>query len=572
MAGIRRSRTHRAGSGRDFAQAGLEPLEPKLLLSTYYIATDGLDTGDGSIDAPFASLRKFFSVAAPGDTVYLRGGTYNAAANVWRNTEPNVSGTAAAPITISNMPGETVILDHKSPTYDNFIQLFNGESYLVFQGLTVKNYLVDFNMQGGTPNHITLQNLDLGFCDIYGTNPDGRAIRIRGTDSITIKDVNIHDIGGVGIAGIGHNTNITIDGAVITRINDGRPGDTDADGINFTYGDQSWSDNITVTNCRVWDCTSDGIDIKGDHVLEQNNVVYHVGSVGYKIWSIWDTADGLAQQTHFTLIDDKGWDSGVGTLKAFSLPVLAIEDCTFVGSGSGTEAAVTYKVPYNTEPWKGSLSIQGTIMEHLGGSPALTADKYSDTTFFLQQNTYYSTGNTAALIYTSSSSTEAFTGDDISNGKFTYAMGTELNGSGRQANLAPTVVSASADKAAPSSRTVSFTAAAADPTGAAVTYTWDFGDGTTATGSSVTHTYSAAGCDLACVIISNGTTSTQQSLAVDIPPLLADFNGDGIVDAVDLMVWQRHFGIKSGATRAMGDANGDGRVDGADFLIWQSEF
>ncbi|HEX4415272.1 MAG TPA: dockerin type I domain-containing protein, partial [Lacipirellulaceae bacterium] len=49
-----------------------------------------------------------------------------------------------------------------------------------------------------------------------------------------------------------------------------------------------------------------------------------------------------------------------------------------------------------------------------------------------------------------------------------------------------------------------------------------------------------------------------------------DFNGDGVVNSLDLAIWQQNVGITAGATVLQGDANGDGRVDGQDFLIWQS--
>jgi hypothetical protein len=44
-----------------------------------------------------------------------------------------------------------------------------------------------------------------------------------------------------------------------------------------------------------------------------------------------------------------------------------------------------------------------------------------------------------------------------------------------------------------------------------------------------------------------------------------DFNGDGMVDALDLAIWKMNKGITSGATVLQGDANGDGAVDGADY-------
>lgn len=50
-------------------------------------------------------------------------------------------------------------------------------------------------------------------------------------------------------------------------------------------------------------------------------------------------------------------------------------------------------------------------------------------------------------------------------------------------------------------------------------------------------------------------------------PAGADFNGDGIVDRLDLVIWQNNFGIEMGATGLQGDANGDGAVNGLDYLI-----
>lgn len=42
----------------------------------YFIAPTGNDANTGTIDSPFASLRKAQSLVVPGDTVFMRGGTY----------------------------------------------------------------------------------------------------------------------------------------------------------------------------------------------------------------------------------------------------------------------------------------------------------------------------------------------------------------------------------------------------------------------------------------------------------------------------------------------------------------
>ena len=42
----------------------------------YYVAPTGSDTNPGTLEQPFATLQQGARVAMPGDTVYLRGGTY----------------------------------------------------------------------------------------------------------------------------------------------------------------------------------------------------------------------------------------------------------------------------------------------------------------------------------------------------------------------------------------------------------------------------------------------------------------------------------------------------------------
>jgi hypothetical protein len=54
---------------------------------------------------------------------------------------------------------------------------------------------------------------------------------------------------------------------------------------------------------------------------------------------------------------------------------------------------------------------------------------------------------------------------------------------------------------------------------------------------------------------------------LSVEPITADFNGDGVVNGADLVVWQESQGLNSSA-----DADGDGDTDGRDFLIWQRQY
>lgn len=64
-----------------------------------YVAPDGRRANDGSIDSPW-DLQTAFSKAAPGDTVWLRGGDYAGRFNCY------ASGTSSNPIIFRQYPGE----------------------------------------------------------------------------------------------------------------------------------------------------------------------------------------------------------------------------------------------------------------------------------------------------------------------------------------------------------------------------------------------------------------------------------------------------------------------------------
>ena len=74
--------------------------------NAYYVAPSGSDQGSGSVSQPWKTIRYGIGKLKAGDTLFLRGGTY------FENDIPvDVSGTAAAPITIRGYPGESPVVD-----------------------------------------------------------------------------------------------------------------------------------------------------------------------------------------------------------------------------------------------------------------------------------------------------------------------------------------------------------------------------------------------------------------------------------------------------------------------------
>ena len=92
-----------------------------VLAADYYVSPAGSDDNAGTIDAPFATLKKAISKATAGTTIYLREGTYQPTeAEIMGYQERNLyacvynltaSGTAQKPITITGYEDEKAVID-----------------------------------------------------------------------------------------------------------------------------------------------------------------------------------------------------------------------------------------------------------------------------------------------------------------------------------------------------------------------------------------------------------------------------------------------------------------------------
>jgi hypothetical protein len=120
---------------------------PAVAATTYYLAPTGDDAGSGSLDSPFATFEHAIDTAAPGDTIYVRGGTYRYDHRLLITT----GGTEGNPINLFAMPGETPVLDFGAnpiPPPDprdgevneaNGVQFGAGGDWWHVKGLTVQN-------------------------------------------------------------------------------------------------------------------------------------------------------------------------------------------------------------------------------------------------------------------------------------------------------------------------------------------------------------------------------------------------------------------------------------------------
>jgi hypothetical protein len=109
----------------------------------YFIAPGGSNSNGGSIASPWGTFDFAIDQINPGDTLFVRGGTYNLNSRI--QIRSNEGGLAGSPVNIWAYPGEAPVLDFNSMTVawggssGRGIQIDEGADYLHIKGLTIQN-------------------------------------------------------------------------------------------------------------------------------------------------------------------------------------------------------------------------------------------------------------------------------------------------------------------------------------------------------------------------------------------------------------------------------------------------
>jgi hypothetical protein len=111
-----------------------ESAKVESLPTSYYVSPNGDDDNVGTIDQPWKTIQYAVTAAVlqPGDTIYLREGTYTEGQVIIDN---GVSGTPGNNITLRNYPGEKPILSGMKLS-------FRDRDFIRVEGLEFKNLLV----------------------------------------------------------------------------------------------------------------------------------------------------------------------------------------------------------------------------------------------------------------------------------------------------------------------------------------------------------------------------------------------------------------------------------------------
>lgn len=334
--------------------------------ATYYVATTGNDSNNGSIYTPWQTIQHAANAVTAGDTVYVRQGTYNEIVTM------KASGTASQPILFSSYPGELATVDGTGlavPSGQWGLFTLQNVNYITIQGFEIRNYSTSkaadvpigiyvFGADDGIQllnNHIHNIATTASGCKanalgvaIYGSSAPAsidnlvfsgnevddlttgcsESVTLNGNvENFTVTNNLIHDNNNIGIDFIGFEKvspqtaydqarNGEVSGNTVYNITSNynpaygtkKPNSSyGADGIYVDGGTQIVIERNTVHNTDL------GIEMASEHkgkttsyITARNNLVYSSNAVGI---SIGGYASKVGGSDHVTIVNNTLWNN-----------------------------------------------------------------------------------------------------------------------------------------------------------------------------------------------------------------------------------------------------------------------
>ncbi len=271
--------------------------------TNYYVAKNGSDINLGTVASPWLTIQHGVNQLTPGDILNIKAGTY------YEKIDIDVSGTAAAKITIKNFQNDEVIISGANSNNNTSI-IWTDNAYLRIEGLHVtdsqKNYSAGITLQGAA-HHIDVVNNKVSKINF---SSDPNAPVTSNTNAVPVSALgdaadpgngipdSVHHISFIGNEVFdnrtGYSENLTMGGNVSHFLMEGNiVHDNTNIGIDATgnYGESPVSayDHVrygTIKNNTLYNNTSPyspaaGIYIDGGkNIIVENNLSYNNGYGG----------------------------------------------------------------------------------------------------------------------------------------------------------------------------------------------------------------------------------------------------------------------------------------------------
>jgi len=240
--------------------------------TAYYVSPSGSDSNSGTINSPWFTLEKAWkTVAGPGVTIYMRGGTYNYSSS---QNLTGKNGSSGNLIKVWAYPGEKPVITRTSSwSYSNYrAGIYFSGNYAHFKGIKITGFKQDDSyvwtaMRGENFNNCIFEQIDFSYSGLgsYMTGSCSNNLFLNSD-----WHDNYDPITG-GVSGSKYEN---------------------ADGLNF--------ENVTGTGnvirgCRAWNNADDGFDLfnNDSDVLLDKCWAWGNGYTDYKYTTIGGDGNGF---------------------------------------------------------------------------------------------------------------------------------------------------------------------------------------------------------------------------------------------------------------------------------------
>jgi hypothetical protein len=291
------------------------------------VAASGSDDNPGTLNQPWRTVQHAADSLAPGDTVYIREGTYHERVVVGR------SGSPDAFITLAAFAGESPTLDGQGFDMWNWSGVIDlsGQSYVRVSGLRVINSAyVGIFADGGdhlVVDHVYTYNTASSGIAFFGAHDvlvDSNEVVWAGTggvqEHLTIADtqnfeVRYNHVHGYNPATGGKEGIDAKDGSANGSIHHNHVHDLDQVGIYIDAFDQH-TYNIEVYANQVHDVAADGFAVAAEagglleNIWLYNNLSYNNGYYGLEISDCCPDLASTHPMSHVQIINNTFYNNG----------------------------------------------------------------------------------------------------------------------------------------------------------------------------------------------------------------------------------------------------------------------
>lgn len=210
----------------------------------YFVSTTGSDTNLGEISTPWKTLQKAANTATAGDTIYIRGGTYNERVVI------NHSGNTDGYITFTNYNQETPIID--------------GTGIALYTDGLIKIY-----------QHSYIKVINLTFI-----NAPGPAVYVHSSNHIQILNCHTRNSLSSGI-GIWSSDSVLVDGNTVVNARNAANGYEESISIARTTNFEVSNNDVSMDGVTTY-LGNEGIDVKESsrNGRVHHNLIHDYGSAG----------------------------------------------------------------------------------------------------------------------------------------------------------------------------------------------------------------------------------------------------------------------------------------------------